>query len=182
MPFAVWAVLLRRRRERWSDLLLGLAVCALVAAPWQIYLGHAFPAEAAFEAAHRTAHLVEALDEHLGSPLFYLIRIPRTFGELSPLALIFFAWKRREPALLIWAALPYAFFSAIATKLENYAMPAAPALALMVAWSAAELWRARLRWMRVLAAGLLLLPVRYAVERWKPFWRHPPIRSCSSPA
>jgi len=171
LPFAVWAVLLRRRRERGSDLLLGLAVCALVATPWQLYVAAAFPAEAAFEAAHRTRHLFETLDEHLGSPLFYLIRIPRTFGELSPLALIFFAWKRKEPALLIWAALPYAFFSIIATKMENYAMPAAPAIALMVAWSAVELWRARSGWMRVLAAGLLLLPVRYAVERWKPLRR-----------
>src|SRR5439155_1761778 len=104
---ALCAYATARIGERLLDERAGL----LGAAPWQIYLGHAFPAEEAFEAAHRTAHLVEALDEHLGSPLFYLIRIPRTFGELSLLALIFFAWKRREPALLIWAALPYAFFS-----------------------------------------------------------------------
>jgi 4-amino-4-deoxy-L-arabinose transferase-like glycosyltransferase len=171
LPFAVWLVLLRRRRDRWPDLLLGLAVCALVATPWQLYVSRAFPAEAAFEATHRIQHLFEPLDAHTGGPLFYLIRIPRTFGELSPLAIVWFAWRRRAPALLVWAALPYAFFSLVATKLENYVMPAAPAVALMVAWAAVELWRERPRWMHLLAASLVLLPVRYAVERWKPFRR-----------
>lgn len=171
LPFAVWAVLLRRRRERWPDLLIGLAVCAMVAAPWQIYVAHAFPAEAAFEAAHRTRHLFEPLDGHVGSALFYLIRIPRTFGEASPLALLWFCWKRREPALIAWAALPYAFFGAVATKMENYAMPAAPAMALMIGWAAVGAWRWRAFWMRAFAAALVALPVRYAVERWKPFHR-----------
>jgi dolichyl-phosphate-mannose-protein mannosyltransferase len=169
LPFAVWAVLLHRRRRHWPDMLLGLAACAVVAVPWQIHVSQAFPAEAAAEASLRIRHLFEPLDGHVGGPLFQLIRIPRTFGELAPLAIIWFAWKRREPALLAWAALPYAFYAVVATKMENYVMPAAPAIALMVAWSAVQLWRAQPRWSLVLAAALVLLPVRYAIERWKPF-------------
>jgi 4-amino-4-deoxy-L-arabinose transferase len=177
LPFVVWAVLVRRRRDRWADVLLGLTVCALVATPWQLYVSRAFPAEAAIEAAHRIQHLFEPLDAHTGGPLFYFVRIPRTFGELAPLAILWFAWKRREPALLAWATLPYAFFSLVATKMENYVMPAAPAIALMTSWAAVELWGARQRWMHVLAAALVLLPVRYAVERWKPFHRFEDERS-----
>jgi 4-amino-4-deoxy-L-arabinose transferase-like glycosyltransferase len=139
LPFAVWAVLLHRRGRCWPHLLLGLAACALVAGPWQVYVTHAFPAEAAFEAAHRIRHLFEPLDGHVGGPVFQLIRIPRTFGELAPLGIVWFAWKKREPALTAWAALPYAFFALVATKMENFVMPAAPAIALMVAWSTVQL-------------------------------------------
>ena len=42
-----------------------------------------------------------------------------------------------------WIALPYIFFSLIATKMENYVMQAAPAVALIVAAVAVELWRLR---------------------------------------
>ncbi|MGE5047749.1 MAG: ArnT family glycosyltransferase, partial [Deltaproteobacteria bacterium] len=171
LPFAVWAVLLRRQRRGRADVFLGAVACALVAVPWQIHLAQAFPAEAAIEAAHRLRHVFEPLDGHVGGPLFHLIRIPRTFGELAPLGIIWFAWKRREPALLAWAALPYAFFALVATKMENYVMPAAPAIMLMSAWSTVQLWRTPSRWARVLAAALVLLPVRYTIERWKPF-RH----------
>ena len=180
LPFAVWAVLLRRRRDRWKDLVLGAAVCAAVAAPWQLYARHAFPAEAALESAHRLRHIFEPLDGHTGTPLFYLARIPRTFGELSPLALIWFVWKRREPALLTWAAVPYALFAFVATRMENYVMIAAPAIALMVAAGALDLCRTEGLWGRIAMAALVLLPMRYTVERWKPFHRFDEERAVAS--
>lgn len=171
LPFAVWVVMLRRRRERWIDVSLGALICAAVAAPWQLYTAHAFPEQAALESAHRLQHLFQPLDGHVGTPLFYLARIPRTFGELSPLAVVWFLWKRREPALFTWAAVPYIFFAFVATRMENYVMVAAPAIALMVAWAALELWNGAGLWKRAIAAALVLLPVRYAVERWEPFHR-----------
>ena len=108
----------------------------------------------------------------MGGWWFHLVRIPRFFGELSPLALIWFFWRRRGTAahaiLLRWIALPYIFFSLIATKMENYVMQAAPAVALIVAAVAVELWRMRKPLPRLLSAALVALPVRYCVERWKP--------------
>jgi len=168
LPFAVV-------RMRWKHLAIAALVCAAIAAPWQIYLARVFPEAAALETQHRLAHVTTALDGHTGGIFFHLIRIPRFFGEVSPLALLwFFVLRRGAPAwgiLLRWIALPYIFFSLIATKMENYVMQAAPAMALVVAAVAVEFWRMRKPLPMLLAAALVALPARYCVERWKPFHR-----------
>jgi 4-amino-4-deoxy-L-arabinose transferase len=167
LPFAVWW-----RRGNWRQIALAAAVCLAIAAPWQIYLSQMFPREAALETEHRFLHLTVPLDGHVGGWWFHLIRIPRFFGEASPLALIWFFWRRRgtppHQLLLRWIALPYIFFSLIATKMENYVMQAAPAMALVIAAVAVEFWRLRKPLPMILAAAFVALPVRYCVERWKP--------------
>jgi hypothetical protein len=170
-------------------LAIGAAACGAIALPWLIAAGHAFPAEAAFEQRYAIRHFFEPLEGHDGSAFFHLARIPRFFGELSPVALLwFFASRRRlgQPAtfLALWFAVPYAIFSFAATKMAAYPLVAMPAIDLMIALALVDGFGAapalassrpvRRAATMIVCAALVLLPVRYCVERWKPFFRDRP--------
>jgi 4-amino-4-deoxy-L-arabinose transferase len=119
---------------------LALAVCLAVVLPWTLYAGSAYPQELAFESAQTTRHFTEVIEGHGGGPLFHVLYLPRLYGELAylPLALFFYGLVRgraddREQALAAWILVPYAIFSAAATKLPPYVLIAAPALFLVTA-------------------------------------------------
>jgi hypothetical protein len=183
LVLGVWAIALPRTREAFTHLAMGAASCAAVALPWQGYVHARFPAEAAWEMAYNTfGHFRDALEEHAGSPFFHLARLPRFFGEASPLALLAFAafQGRTRPGriLLAWFVVPYAVFSLAATKMPAYPLIAAPAIALMIAWAVIDVWNwlprlfgARKEVAAVLITAWLMLPLRFAIERWKPFER-----------
>jgi 4-amino-4-deoxy-L-arabinose transferase-like glycosyltransferase len=185
--------LLLIREESWK-LVVGkcaaiTAIAALLVLPWQIYIFTAFPREAAWESAFNYRHLFEPLDGHDGTFLYYLALMPRIFGELIyiPLCMFFFAAaKRRLPssaiALAFWLIAPYVFFTLVATKMPGYVMISAPAVFIILAWA---FWSVQEKlegtWYRgiqiAFLALLLLLPVRYSIERIKPFHtadRNPP--------
>ena len=180
LPFAVWFV----HKRDWKRLLLAFVVCVAVAAPWTLYTSHAFPEAHARETHERLLHLTTVVEEHGGGWWFHLVRTPRFFGEASPLALVFFFWRRRgTPAwapLLAWIALPYAFFSLVPTRMENYPLLAAPAFALVIAAAALDLAALRRPLATLVAAALVLLPLRYCVERWKPFQQFPEERALAA--
>lgn len=167
--------------------LLGLAGLAGTAAfaiylPWHLYVGGAFPAEAAWERTYNLLHVTEVLEGHDGGVFYHLAEIPRIYGELALLSLIWFFWRfarqprDRERALLaLWIAVPYVIFSIAKTKMPAYPLLAAPAVFTVVAWHVESLRDAARRlagWRRGLAITaaflLLVLPVRYALERSKP--------------
>ena len=172
--------------ESWSAALrhsaIALGIAALVFIPWQIYTFAAFPKEAAWEAHfNNIRHLVEPLEGHGGSALYYVERLPRIFGEAMVIPLLWFGWRLyregvswKRAALVTWVALPYGFFSLAATKMPGYVMIAAPALFILVAegfWQIEER-RRRLRLNPILLAIqvlLLVLPIRYCYERVRPF-------------
>lgn len=161
-----------------GDCALALGVAAAVFAPWQWHSARKWPVEAAHERAYDFLHVTRALEGHGGGPFFHLGRIPRYFGEFAPLSIVWFVVTARRPlerAALVWFALPYAFFSLVATKMPGYVLMAAPAVFLMIARhadvlletarSSAGLRRAAAY---ALAAILLLLPARAGLERMKP--------------
>ena len=178
LPLALLAVVPHRAsRHRVLTVLVASAAAALVAVPWFLYLRYAFPNESAHEWAYTLNHLTDPLEGQGGPWWTYLTDGPRFFGELLPLAILWFGWMltRADPdprlrVLAVWLVLPYAIFSASATKLPNLVMLAAPALFVISAgfWS----WlrdrtaaTARLAWLRVVALALLLvLPGRYLLE------------------
>lgn len=182
-----------RLRSRGVD--VGLAVAALlaVALPWQLHIWRAFPAEAAFESAYNVRHLREALEGHTGSALYHVARFPRLFGELAWLAVGWFVWnaaRRRsegDVVVILWFAVPYLFFSLVATKMPSYVMIAAPAVFLMIGAAVVRLvddvraqdagvWRRRLG--VLLAVLLVALPARFTLERWRPLHNEqPPLAS-----
>lgn len=186
---AIWLPLALRPGARpWRDValpvMIAFAAAAAVYLPWQIAIGTAFPDEARWERAYTFRHLTEAVEAHAGGPLYHLARVPRLFGELAWLSVAWFFFGLRKPprdparlALALWIAIPYVFFSLVATKMPAYVMVAAPALFIVIAlhwWrlaNIAKLARGRKRWAPILAmAFLLLLPARFCLERVKPLW------------
>ncbi|NDC62635.1 MAG: phospholipid carrier-dependent glycosyltransferase [Planctomycetia bacterium] len=153
---------------------LGVMTAAMlaVAGPWYLAVslrtGGAWPA--GFFLVHNVGRFVAPMEKHGGSLLFHPLGMLVGFYPWScflPLAVAVAAWrvwKRAEPPaatatsllLLGWLGVWIGGFSAAATKLPNYVLPAYPAAALLVAamgvaaarqphwrhprWMAAGLW------------------------------------------
>jgi 4-amino-4-deoxy-L-arabinose transferase-like glycosyltransferase len=185
---AVLFVLLGQR-DSWRKALgpcaLALAVAGAVAVPWQIYVNHAFPREAAWENYFNIyRHVREPLEGHHGTVAYHLLMMPQIFGEgiYLPLLLVLHAITTRRLerplyALVTWVALPYLFFSAVATKMPGYIMMSAPAIFMLLAHQCGDILEqsrgTRLRVPALIMVALLIvLPVRYCMERAKPFSRN----------
>ncbi len=170
---ATWALLFRERRLA-RDLrpLLGASIVALVLVPWHLVLG-------ARDADFPRFYLV---NEHLLR--FLEAREPIDYAPLSiggfwlATVLWFLPWSLFLPAAvasrdvrgtlgvpLVWSAWVLVFFTLTSSRLEYYALPAFPALAVIVAayWRRAIDDRAAPAGIRipawlVLAIGVALLP------------------------
>jgi 4-amino-4-deoxy-L-arabinose transferase-like glycosyltransferase len=162
----------------------GVLVCIAVAVffPWQVYIHTQFPLEAAWESHFNRKHLTEALEGQGGPFWFHFDRARIMYGELVYLPLAWWLYKtfqkpmRRRIHLLvaIWFLVPFVFFSFAATKMQGYTLFTAPAIFLITALAFHYGWfyRRRFRFPQVAALICLLLlalPVRYALERVKPF-------------
>lgn len=156
-------------------------ISALVFLPWQIYIFRAFPAEAAWESGMNFRHLTEVIEERTGPFYYFTDKIRINYGELIYLPLLWFLWKTiRNPrnlkmlAVSTWFLIPFLFFSLARTKMQGYMLFTAPALFIMTAVFWVMLSEIKVRsWYRhlvnVLLVLFILLPVRYSLERAKPF-------------
>lgn len=150
--------------------------------PWQWYISVAFPIETAWETQFNTlSHLLEPLEGHGGTGWYQVAMMPRIFGELIyiPLGLyIYSVWKEKDVSrgavLLTWIALPYIFFSFVATKMPGYIMFCAPAVFIILAEMIQRFFALRKTvqykffvWIIILL--LVMLPIRYSMERIRPF-------------
>lgn len=152
---------------------IGIVTLAMlaVAAPWYLTVAvrtaGAWPA--GFFMVHNVGRFVAPMEKHSGSVLYHPLTMLVGFYPWScflPLAVVvavWRVWKRSgSPALtntlllvLVWMAAWIGGFSAAATKLPNYILPAYPAAALLVAALGVEAVR-RAEWPhpRWLASGL----------------------------
>lgn len=185
----VWMILFipgsKRQDRGWLlPLFTIVVVAALVSLPWQYYIQAQYPAEALWEGEYNKMHFFHALEDHKG-PWYYHLEVLRiSYGELVYIPVAWFSYrtiKRKQKydlALSAWLWIPLLFFTVAATKMPAYTSITAPAIFIMTALFFRETgcWikeypRYRLI-LRLTAAALLLLPVRYAVERIKPFADH----------
>ncbi len=158
-----------------------LISCVAVSLPWQLYIFSAFPAEARWEASFNLRHLTEVIEGRTGPIYYFIDRIRINYGELIYLPLLWFLWKSlKNPkdlkllAVTIWVMVPLLFFSLAKSKMQGYMLLASPALFMMTASFFLELSEYRkmgkFRWFYTLIMTLLIvLPVRYSIERMKPF-------------
>ena len=158
-----------------------LAVIAAVAIPWQVYIWYRFPLEAAWEYRYNARHIFEVLEGNGGPFYFYLDRMRIVFGELIYLPvlwLVYVVFHKKDnlkyALLLTWIAVPFLFFTLIRTKMQGYVLFTAPAFFILTAVFFVYGWTYcnRFHYKRLAALVLLLLfllPLRYAVERIKPF-------------
>ncbi|TGG85770.1 MAG: phospholipid carrier-dependent glycosyltransferase [Aphanocapsa feldmannii 288cV] len=163
----------------------GLAVVALVALPWYVaeLAVEGRPFWDSFFGYHNLQRFTQVVNRHGGPWWFYGPVFLGICAPFSPLALHGFCaglMPRPQPLGLAdrrassglqrfaacWALAVLVFFSLAATKLPSYALPASPALALLVVLAAAELrpgrgWAVRVAaWISLaltLGLGLTLL-------------------------
>lgn len=142
-----------------------------VAAPWYVAVGMrtagAWPA--GFFFIHNVGRFAAPMEKHGGGVLYHPLGLLVGFFPWScflPLAIVLAGWRLWKRAVsqpeawtlalvLFWIAVWVGAFSAAATKLPNYIMPAYPAAALLVAALGAEA-AGRARWPHPawLASGL----------------------------
>ncbi|MFT7449607.1 MAG: 4-amino-4-deoxy-L-arabinose transferase-like glycosyltransferase, partial [Patescibacteria group bacterium] len=167
-----------------TGLITVIAFCFLVSAPWQFYIDEAFPKEAAWEKHYNWVHITEAVETHSAQWYYHLRNLPMLFGELIYLPLIVFLYftiKKRQTkyiAIALWVFTPLIFFSIVATKMKAYILFTAPAIFIITALAIRFLLihkrKFKYKWVPNLVILLLLaLPIRYSIERIKPFSKAP---------
>lgn len=160
-----------------------LVISFLVFLPWQIYSSLMFPDEYWWEQLFNVLHVTEGLDG-FGNPWWYFIDMARmVWNELIYLAFgwfIYLIFKKRKDqklwAILVWILIPYIFFSMVSTKMQGYVLFTAPAIFIVLGLFAERLLDFSKNTKPIfnkLNVGLLvvivLLSVRYGLERVKPF-------------
>jgi hypothetical protein len=161
-----------------------LGGAALVAGPWTLYTWVIYPAEAARAQAYLLQHIFRVVEGHSGGVWSYLLAMPRLYGELVFLSLVWLAivaWRTTPSWRLVgwWLAVPYVVFSLMATKLTAFVAIAAPAVFLVEAgawmWLRDRVPSIRAKSARSAAVVLLALgaalPARYLLEPAGPFER-----------
>lgn len=158
-----------------------VGVIAIVALPWQFYIHKVFPDEAIWEASYNRKHFTSVLGGQTAPFYYYFDKVRLIFGEITILALLFLAVivskRRKTPKywiFVIWIFIPIAFFSLAATKMQGYILLTAPAIFIVGAFFYSFLRMNLYRYKYKIVAKLVLffliaLPVRYSIERLKPF-------------
>ncbi|MEN8201732.1 MAG: glycosyltransferase family 39 protein [Bacteroidota bacterium] len=182
----IWILIITQERNfnlrntivQFSLLLITISAVFL---PWQIYIFHEFPQEAAWEAEFNFRHFTEVIEGRSGPFYYFLNKIRINYGELIYLPVGWFIWKtwkeyknKKRFALFIWFLVPLVVFSFAKTKMQGYLLFTAPVYFLMTAEFFFALQRKikdlRIKWPATLILALLIiLPVRYGIERIKPF-------------
>ncbi len=170
-----------KQKQVLFQLFVIIATSVLVALPWQLYIFNTYPTEANWEASFNFRHITEVLEGSSGPIYYFIDKIRINYGELIYQPLLWFVWtafrdfsNKNRLAVLIWFLVPFLFFSSIATKMQAYILFACPALFMMTAefWYMLSAYNAtrKSKWFFNLILFLLIaLPIRYTIERTKPF-------------
>jgi 4-amino-4-deoxy-L-arabinose transferase len=162
-----------------------LFTIVIVALPWQLYIFKEFPLEATYESNFNLRHFTEVIEERSGTIFYFIDQIRINYGELIYLPLLWLLWEvfkqpknLKQLALLIWFLIPLFIFSFAKTKMQGYLLFTAPALFIITSSFFFELVEYRAihkpKWLFNLVLALfIILPIRYGIERMKPFENRP---------
>lgn len=180
----------------------GLLITGLVALPWYAaaLVSEGEPFWRSFFGYHNLQRFTQVVNHHLAPWWFFLLVLVLASLPVSPLLLLGLArglgplrlgWRPCRPVLpelslrrfaSCWLLAVLLFFSAAATKLPSYWLPATPAAALLIALTAQDgldragrwAWATTLALTAVLAAGFLAAPL------WVPLIRDPEMPSLAA--
>jgi 4-amino-4-deoxy-L-arabinose transferase-like glycosyltransferase len=134
------------RRWPWrpASVAAGCALALVVVVPWAVAVQIATDGEFLRVAVghHVVDRSTQAFEGHKGPIWYYLATLPLSFFPWGFLGygVLWDWWRHRDETtvrfLAAWFVLPFAIFSAAATKLPHYVLPTYPALALGLAWLA----------------------------------------------
>lgn len=188
--------LLFSKRGSWRLLACAAPAFLLSAAPWPLYAAPRWPDLWRLESAIQFDHLFHALDGHAHAWWWHASLASVHYGGRLlaagvAAALVYGgseAVRKKSPGLiaaLLWVALPYAFFSLIATKLYAYACVAVPAVSLLAGFAGAAMWTSGRAGKAALAAALLLAlapraKADYSVCPWNDLYDYPTFRRATT--
>ena len=180
----VWLTYSFQKQEIHStlkSLMIFLPIVIAIVIPWQLYIINQFPLEAAWEYEYNKKHIFEALGPH-GKPFYFHFNKMRIiFGELIYIPLIWLIYttyseinqrKYTKLILAIWIIIPYIFFSIVVTKMPGYILFCSAAIFVMTSMFFFELQSYETKFKKIKSIILILLialPIRYSIERIKPF-------------
>ncbi|MEO1002747.1 MAG: glycosyltransferase family 39 protein [Cyanobacteria bacterium J06638_7] len=168
-----WRGLRRHLRPLW-----GLLLTAAVALPWYgaALLAEGEPFWRSFFGYHNLQRFTSVVNNHQAPWWFFLLVLVLASLPLTPLlvlALVRAPWGPPPPPALslqrfaaCWLLAVLLFFSAAATKLPSYWLPATPAAGLLIALAAQR--RPRLAWRLSALLSLLLALAFAAAPLWVP--------------
>jgi 4-amino-4-deoxy-L-arabinose transferase-like glycosyltransferase len=161
-----------------SLILVGFSITAL---PWVLYMLYAFPDEMNAIMFNALSAYSETVESHVAPDYYYFHKLLVIFNELIYLALGFFIYRLFKTekrgsyfGLLIWILIPLLVFTMADTKRQTYLLISAPAFFLVMSWFWFYIRDFYLNARYTIVNGILLiamivLPVRYMVERSKIF-------------
>jgi 4-amino-4-deoxy-L-arabinose transferase-like glycosyltransferase len=162
-----------------SELMVALVSFLIITLPWLIYIYSEFPQEAVYVLRKFVLAFDETLEQHQGPIYYYFQNLGMVFGEVIWLVLlpaIYLMVKKKSDwrmvLLNLWWLIPFVIFSFAATKRHTYLLISAPALFIILSYYLIYVWQHHTlkRWVLFLVTFLLfILPVRYTIERVKPF-------------
>ncbi len=168
-------------REIIFRLICLLGVSILISAPWFIYACNKFPLEAKEMLRSFFTPLGNVIQEHDGPCWYYINYIRIIFGELIYIPLIwmtYFLIKGNKSVWLsvigTWIIFALIVFSFAETKRHTYILLIAPPIFILSSAFWFELLKYREKFNRKLIFNVILflliaLPIRYSIERIKPF-------------
>ncbi len=199
----------KKLRKIISKTLVIILTFLIVVLPWQLFIFHKYPQEAAwiFRRIFAPVQTASSTTGHSGGMTFYTMWMRIIFGELIYIPVIWLVFKcfhiKMEGIFTIpsisrtvlfskkrihlwilfaWIFIPLILLTFSAMKKDSYLMISAPAYFILTAFFVIYLLRIKNKLniaqgiIRVIILLMLLLPVRYSIERIKPFkerMKHP---------
>jgi len=166
-------------------------IAIIISVPWQLFIWHHYPLEAAWEHTFNAKHVTEALEGQGGPFYYHFDKMRMLFGDLIYLPilwLIYLIFSKNQKIellspyvlLLVWILIPFLFFSFVETKMQGYTLFTAPAIFITTSCFffflrgeiIPKLSGVQKRLILAVAFLLIGLPIRYSLERIKPLESH----------
>ncbi len=184
--FPVWLFAYVQSGEfNWKNLisngLILIGATALIAVPWLMHI-KSFEGDILGDVLFAFSQPIQNHEEPF---LFYWHQIMIIFGELVYIPLIFLFYTlykkqhvRQAIVLLVWIMIPLIVFTLGSTKRHTYILIAAPAFFIGISYCFFHIYevykRANRKWIvGLVLIGLVVLPIRYNIERMKFFQNEP---------
>lgn len=167
------------RQIIWS-ILIFMGISLITVMPWMLYIYNTFPEETSYMLKALLEPVSSVIQGHEGNFWFYFDVLRIVFGEIIYLPLIWFLYKTfkesdyRSLTLNLWWILPLIIFSFSETKRGTYLLVSAPSIFIITAvfflFLLNYLKGKKHEWFyKLIMIALIALPVRYSIERLKPF-------------
>lgn len=191
LVFPVWIIAEligknKSKSEIIQSLFIAVTTSIMIVGPWLIYIYQAFPEESVWVFKKFLFAYNESLEQHQAYPLYYFQNVGMVFGEMVWIAIIisFYHLAKKQTGwqlafLNSWWLIPFIIFSFAATKRHTYMLIAAPAFFLLSSYYwfyILENMKKRKYLKYAILTLFIVLPIRYFIERTKPFsqWERNP--------